>query len=98
MSAATVVTDTAFIAGPTIRKTNAAPGETPLSISDAAMGMDAVEHTYIGSPTSAIAGIASQSRPPNASAKKPSGTRTVTSAETARPAASGLATEPRSRT
>ena len=94
---ATVVTDIAFMAGPTIRNTNAAPGETPFNMRDAAIGMDAVEHTYIGKPIIAIAGIASQSLPPNASAKKPSGTRTVTSADTARPTASGLTTEPRSR-
>ena len=40
-------------------------------MSDAAIGMDAVEQTYIGKPMIAIAGIASQSLPPNASAKKP---------------------------
>ena len=57
-SAATVVRDIAFIAGPTIRNTNAAPGETPFATSDAAIGMDAVEQTYIGKPTSAITGIA----------------------------------------
>ena len=94
-SAATVVSDIAFIAGPTIRKTNAAPGETPFATSDAAIGMDAVEQTYIGKPTSAITGIAIQSLPWNASAKKLSGTSTVTSAETASPTASGFATEPR---
>ena len=71
MSAATVVTDIAFMAGPTMRNTNAAPGETPFRMSDAAIGMDAVEQTYIGKPMIAIAGIASQSLPPNASAKKP---------------------------
>ena len=36
-SAATVVSDIAFIAGPTIRNTNAAPGETPFATSDAAI-------------------------------------------------------------
>ena len=96
-SAATVVRDIAFIAGPTMRNTNAAPGETPLAMSEAAIGIDAVEQTYIGKPTSAITGIAIQSLPWNASAKKLSGTSTVTSAEMASPTASGFATEPRSR-
>ena len=71
--------------------------DTPLAMSDAAIGIDAVEQTYIGKPTSAITGIAIQSLPWNASAKKLSGTSTVTSAETARPTASGFATDPRSR-
>ena len=96
-SAETVVSDIAFIAGPTIRNTNAAPGETPFATSDAAIGIDAVEQTYIGKPTSAITGIAIQSLPWKASAKKLSGTNTVTSAEIARPMASGFATEPSRR-
>ena len=36
---------TVFVAGPAERKTNAAPGVTPASISPAAMGRDAVAHT-----------------------------------------------------
>ena len=49
MSDATVVTDIAFIAGPTIRNTNAAPGETPFRMSDAAIGIDAVTAATISS-------------------------------------------------
>ncbi len=98
MSAATVVIESAFTAGPTIKNTNAAPAETPLPISDAAIGIAAVEHTYIGNPTSASTGIASHSRPRKNSAKKLSGTSTVTSAETASPTASGFTTAPSSRT
>ena len=96
-SAETVVSDIAFIAGPTMRNTNAAPGETPFAMRDAAIGIDAVEQTYIGNPTSAMTGIAIQSLPWNAFAKKLSGTSTVTIAEIASPMASGFATDPRSR-
>ena len=35
-----------FVAGPAKRKTNAAPGEMPFIMSDAAMGVDADAHTY----------------------------------------------------
>ena len=69
-----VVTATRFIAGPTIKKTNAAPAESPFHISDAAIGIAAVEHTYIGIPTAAISGNNTQSLPPSVPAKKSSGT------------------------
>ncbi len=39
---------TVLVAGPAERNTNAAPALTPESISPAAMGKDAVAHTYIG--------------------------------------------------
>ena len=38
----------ALVAGPAIRKISPAPGVIPLRISDAAMGMEPVAHTYIG--------------------------------------------------
>ena len=39
---------TVLVAGPAERKTKAAPALTPLSISPAAMGSEAVAQTYIG--------------------------------------------------
>ena len=45
----------ALVAGPVIRNTRAAPGETPFAIRAAATGTDAVAHTYIGMPKSSIA-------------------------------------------
>ena len=44
----------AFVAGPAIRKTSAAPGFKPFSISAAAIGVDDVAHTYIGIPANSI--------------------------------------------
>ena len=58
MREAIVVIDTALMAGPVIRKTNAAPGDRPFIISAAAIGIAAVEQIYIGNPMSAIIGIA----------------------------------------
>ena len=40
-----VVTVAALVAGPVIRKTSAAPGESPAWISDRAIGVDAVAQT-----------------------------------------------------
>ena len=45
-----VVIDVVFVAGPTIRKTSAAPNVTPFDIIASAMGIDAVAHTYKGKP------------------------------------------------
>ena len=87
ISLETVASEAALIAGPTIRNTNAAPGVRPFATRDAAIGIDAVEQTYMGNPTSTIADIASQSLPPKAVAKKSAGTQTVMTAETARPQA-----------
>ena len=84
------------MAGPTIRKTKAAPGVRPLAIREAAIGIDAVEQTYIGNPIRTIVGIASQSFPPKAVAKKFAGTSAVTMAEIIRPTASGRTTSPSS--
>ena len=41
----TVVIVAAFVAGPVMRNTSAAPGETPFIMSAAAIGTDAVAHT-----------------------------------------------------
>ena len=46
----TTAIDAMFVAGPTIRKTSIAPGETPAASSTAARGVDEVAHTYSGSP------------------------------------------------
>ena len=58
MRDAIVVIDTALMAGPVIRNTNAAPGDRPFIIIAVAIGMAAVEQIYIGNPMSAIIGIA----------------------------------------
>ena len=58
MRDAIVAIDTALMAGPVIRNTNAAPGEIPFIISAVAIGIAAVEQMYIGNPISAIIGIA----------------------------------------
>jgi hypothetical protein len=58
MRDAIVVIDTALMAGPVIRNTNAAPGDRPFIISAVAIGIAAVEQMYIGNPMSAIIGIA----------------------------------------
>jgi len=41
----TVATVAALVAGPVMRKTKAAPGETPFAIRAAAMGTEAVAQT-----------------------------------------------------
>ena len=45
-----IITDivAAFVAGPAIKKTNAAPGSSPFEIKTIAIGTEAVAHTYIG--------------------------------------------------
>jgi len=40
----------ALVAGPAIRNANAAPGEAPMCMKPAAIGTDAVAHTYTGTP------------------------------------------------
>ena len=42
------------VAGPAIKNTRAAPGFIPIDISDAAIGIDAVAHTYMGIPINNI--------------------------------------------
>ena len=39
---------TVFVAGPAMRKINAAPGEKPFAINAVAIGIDPVAHTYNG--------------------------------------------------
>ncbi len=53
----------AFVAGPAIRKIKPAPGVIPLSISDAAMGIEPVAHTYIGMEIMSIIGYANSGFP-----------------------------------
>ncbi len=52
------ITDAKLAAGPAISKTNATPGLRPLSISDIAIGIDPVAHTYMGTATSIMTPIA----------------------------------------
>ncbi len=85
-----------FSAGPTMRKTSAAPGEMPLAISARATGMEAVLHTYIGMPTNSITGNATQSLPSACASKKLGGTKAMISAESASPTNSANATLPNS--
>jgi hypothetical protein len=47
----------AFVAGPVIRNTSAAPGDMPLATMAAATGIDDVAQTYIGTPNASIASI-----------------------------------------
>lgn len=47
----TIMIEAKFAAGPAMRRTKAAPGLSPLSISERAIGMEPVEHTYIGTAT-----------------------------------------------
>ncbi len=44
----------AFVAGPAIRNTSAAPGEIPFSMSTAAIGTEAVAQTYNGTAATRI--------------------------------------------
>ena len=63
-----VTNEAALVAGPVIRKTSAAPGVNPFSMSAAATGTEAVAHTYTGIPKNIITTIA-KIPVPNLSAK-----------------------------
>ena len=52
-----------LVAGPASRKTSAAPGLTPLRISAAAMGVEAVAQIYSGIPTASMKSIAGSPLP-----------------------------------
>ncbi len=67
------------------------PGESPLSISDIAMGIEPVAHTYIGTATATTASIASSGCSLRLR-KRLSGTNTVIKAATTRPITSHLPT------
>ncbi len=54
---AKIVKEATFVTGPANKKTKAAPGEIPFIIRETAIGMDAVEHTYIGIPITNIISI-----------------------------------------
>ena len=79
----------ALVAGPVIKNTNAAPGETPRMIKAAAMGTDAVAQTYIGIPSTSITSIA-RIPPPNTGPKKSAGTSAVINAEIKSPNSNAL--------
>jgi len=53
----------AFVAGPAIKKIKPAPGVIPFNISEAAMGMEPVAHTYIGMEIMSIIGYANNGFP-----------------------------------
>ena len=87
----TVAIVAALVAGPVIRNTSAAPGETPLVISAAATGTDAVAQTYIGMPRTimiSIAPIPPASTPPSSSVKNFGGTSAEINAATTSPISS----------
>ena len=46
--------DATLAAGPAMSRTRAQPGDMPLSMSAAAMGMDPVAQTYMGTATSTM--------------------------------------------
>lgn len=52
-----IIREAIFVAGPAMSKTNAAPGETPLIISDSAMGIEPVAHIYIGADIKRMSAI-----------------------------------------
>ena len=52
--------DAILQAGPAIRRTNAAPGERPFNIKAAAIGMEPVAQTYIGTETASTISIVSK--------------------------------------
>lgn len=49
--------DAMLVTGPVNKNTNAEPTDKPFVINVRAIGIEAVEHIYIGSPTSIIASI-----------------------------------------
>ncbi len=84
---------TVFVAGPAERKTNAAPALTPLNISPAAMGKDAVAQTYMGTAMMITSKYASHVLSESSSARL-SGMATVMRAPMIRPQNSGFAMSP----
>ena len=79
--------DARLQAGPAIRRTRAAPGVSPLSISATAIGMLTVAQTYIGIAIASTSSIEAKVLPLNMP-NQDSGTRTVISPATSRPMAS----------
>ena len=81
------VNEAKFAAGPAISNTSAVPGDSPLIISDKAMGMEPVAHTYMGMAITSTVTIDNKGLLPM-TAKKSAGTYTVISAAMTRPATS----------
>ena len=81
--------DAAFDAGPAMSRTNAAPGERPLSISATAIGIDPVAQRYIGMANASTKAMLSNVLSWNV-AKNVSGTNTVMSPATTNPMTSHL--------
>ena len=79
--------DAVLVAGPAMSNTSAAPGDNPLSISAAAIGIDPVAQRYIGIEKSSTTAIFSSGLSAN-EAKKLSGTRIVISPATSNPSTS----------
>ena len=81
--------DAMLHAGPAIRSTNAAPGDNPLSINAAAIGMEPVAHTYIGTDTASTISMVNRGLSLKYK-KKSSGTNTVIKPATTKPIISHL--------
>ena len=62
MTLSKTVREVIFVAGPARRKTRAAPGETPLRMRAAAIGVEAVAQIYIGIPMRSMKSM--DERPP----------------------------------
>ena len=68
-----------FVAGPAISSTSAAPGDSPLSMRAAAMGIEPVAHRYMGADSTSITSMLSKGTSLKR-VKKSSGTATVITA------------------
>jgi len=85
---------TVLVAGPADRNTNAAPADTPESIRPAAIGREAVAHTYIGTAITMTIRYESHEYSMRISARL-EGIATVINAPRSRPQNSGLAISPK---
>ena len=85
--------DARLQAGPAIKRTRAAPGVSPLSISATAIGMLPVAQTYIGIAIARTSSIEAKVLPWNM-LNQDSGTRTVINPATSRPMASHFPMSP----
>jgi hypothetical protein len=86
-----------FVAGPTSRKTKAAPGERPLEIRTAANGVEAVAQTYMGNPITTANTISRSGFPISLRILRSEGRRAPTTAEKSRPKAIREATSSKRR-
>ena len=86
-----VVIVAALDAGPVIRNTSATPGDAPAANIAAAIGTEAVAHTYTGKPRASAISIAS-GPPPRYGSSDSAGTHAAIAPPMRMPTISGLAT------